>query len=173
MTQALYRKWRPRKWEQVVAQEHVVRTLRNAIKNGRDGHAYLFSGPRGTGKTTTARLLAKAINCLSEDLVNRPCDECKNCVAVNNNRFMDLIEIDAASNTSVEDVRDLRDKINFSPSEGKFKVYIIDEVHSVVHRGVQCAIKNIGRTARSRDLYPCDHRSSQNPCYGAFAVPAP
>ena len=143
MTQALYRKWRPRKWEQVVAQEHVVQTLRNAIKNDRVGHAYLFSGPRGTGKTTTARLLAKAINCLSEDLVNRPCDECKNCVAVNNNRFMDLIEIDAASNTSVEDVRDLRDKINFSPSEGKFKVYIIDEVHMLSTAAFNALLKTL------------------------------
>jgi len=143
MTQALYRKWRPRKWDQVVGQEHIVQTLRNAIATDRVGHAYLFAGPRGTGKTTTARLLAKAVNCLSPDLENRPCDECANCVAVNEGRFMDLMEIDAASNTSVEDVRDLRDKINFAPSEGRFKVYIIDEVHMLSTAAFNALLKTL------------------------------
>lgn len=143
MSQALYRKWRPRKWDQVVGQDHVVQTLRNAITTEHIGHAYLFSGPRGTGKTTTARLLAKAVNCLSPDLANRPCDECENCIAVNEGRFLDLIEIDAASNTSVEDVRDLRDKINFSPSAGKFKVYIIDEVHMLSTAAFNALLKTL------------------------------
>ena len=143
MTQALYRKWRPRKWDQVVAQDHVVQTLRNAIKAEKVGHAYLFSGPRGTGKTTTARLLAKAVNCLSPDLANRPCDQCANCLAVNEGRFMDMIEIDAASNTSVEDIRDLRDRINYSPTEGKFKVYIIDEVHMLSTAAFNALLKTL------------------------------
>ena len=143
MTQALYRKWRPRKWDQVVAQDHVTKTLRNAIQADKVGHAYLFSGPRGTGKTTTARLLAKAVNCLSPDLANRPCDECKNCQAVNEGRYLDLIEIDAASNTSVEDIRDLRDKINFSPSEGRYKVYIIDEVHMLSTAAFNALLKTL------------------------------
>ncbi|MHC1782666.1 MAG: DNA polymerase III subunit gamma/tau [Anaerolineaceae bacterium] len=143
MSQALYRKWRPRLWDQVVGQEHIIRTLRNAIQAGKVGHAYLFAGPRGTGKTTTARLLAKAVNCLSPDLAERPCDKCDNCQAVNDSRFLDLIEIDAASNTSVDDVRDLREKINFSPGQGAFKVYIIDEVHMLSTAAFNALLKTL------------------------------
>jgi len=143
MTQAFYRKWRPRKWDQVVAQDHVVQTLRNAIKADRVGHAYLFSGPRGTGKTTTARLRAKAVNCLDENRAERPCDACSHCLAVNENRFLDLIEIDAASNTSVEDVRDLRDRINYAPTDGKYKVYIIDEVHMLSTAAFNALLKTL------------------------------
>src|SRR5512143_3442073 len=143
MTQALYRKYRPRGWDQVIGQAHVVQTLKNAIASDRVGHAYLFAGPRGTGKTTTARLLAKAVNCLDEDLAKRPCDHCDHCKAINDGRFLDLIEIDAASNTSVEDVRDLRDKINFSPSQGRKKVYIIDEVHMLSTAAFNALLKTL------------------------------
>jgi DNA polymerase-3 subunit gamma/tau len=143
MSQALYRKWRPSQWEQVVGQEHVVQTLRNAVLSNRVAHAYLFAGPRGTGKTTTARLLAKAVNCLDPDLAKRPCDECEHCQAVNQGRFLDLIEIDAASNTSVEDVRDLRDKINFSPNQGRYKVYIVDEVHMLSTAAFNALLKTL------------------------------
>lgn len=143
MAQALYRKWRPRLWEQVIGQEHVIQTLRNAVRSERVGHAYLFSGPRGTGKTTTARLLAKAVNCLEQDLARRPCDACSHCTQVSEGRFLDLIEIDAASNTSVDDVRDLREKINFSPSQGRFKVYIIDEVHMLSTAAFNALLKTL------------------------------
>jgi len=143
MSQALYRKWRPLHWDQVIGQPHVVQTLRNAIAAGRVAHAYLFAGPRGTGKTTTARLLAKAVNCLSEELAERPCNKCAHCKAVNQARFLDLIEIDAASNTSVDDVRDLRDKINFTPNQGRYKVYIIDEVHMLSTAAFNALLKTL------------------------------
>ena len=139
----LYRKWRPQTFEEVVGQEHVTRTLRNAIAMGRIGHAYLFSGPRGTGKTTTARLLAKAVNCLAEEPAGRPCNRCDVCRAINEGRLLDLIEIDAASHTGVDDVRELRDKIAFRPNECRYKVYIIDEVHRFSGSAFDALLKTI------------------------------
>jgi DNA polymerase-3 subunit gamma/tau len=143
MSQALYRKWRPQSWEAVIGQDHVVQTLRNAISADRVAHAYLFAGPRGTGKTTTARLLAKAVNCKAAELAERPCNHCEHCLAVNQGRFMDLIEIDAASNTSVEDVRALREKINYRPNQGIYKVYIIDEVHMLSTAAFNALLKTL------------------------------
>ncbi len=143
MVQALYREWRPLTWTEIVGQEHVVRTLQNSVAAERLSHAYLFSGPRGTGKTSTARILAKAANCLSDDLDARPCNECEACVAVNEGRYLDLIEIDAASNTSVDDVRDLRDRINFAPNTGRYKVYIVDEVHMLSTAAFNALLKTL------------------------------
>lgn len=141
--QALYLKWRPTTFDDMIGQEHITRTLRNSLKTGRIRHAYLFSGPRGTGKTTSARLLAKAINCHDPNPENRPCNQCAACVAVNEGRYLDLIEIDAATHTGVDDVRDLRDKIAFAPGEGQYKVYIIDEVHRFTGNAFDALLKTL------------------------------
>ncbi len=143
MSQALYRKWRPARFDQVIGQEHVTHTLQAGVAAGRVGHAYLFCGPRGTGKTTMARLLAKAVNCTAEDPADRPDDSCPICRAVDEGRFLDLIEIDAASNTGVDDIRNLRDKVNFAPSQGTYKVYIIDEVHMLSMAAFNALLKTL------------------------------
>jgi DNA polymerase-3 subunit gamma/tau len=138
----LYRKWRPQTFDEVIGQGHVVQTLRNALQGDRVAHAYLFSGPRGTGKTTCARLVAKAVNCLSEES-ERPCNECKACRAVNEGRLMDLVEIDAASNNGVDDVRELKEKVGFAPAQARFKVYVIDEVHMLSNAAFNALLKTL------------------------------
>ncbi len=141
--QALYRRYRSRDFSELVGQEPIVQTLRNALLAGRLAHAYLFCGPRGTGKTSTARLLAKAVNCLAPDPAARPCNACAACTAINEGRAMDLIEIDAASNNSVEDVRDLRERVNFAPSQLRRKFYIIDEVHMMSISAFNALLKTL------------------------------
>lgn len=126
--QALYRKWRPRTFDSVVGQEDITNTLKNAIKRGTISHAFLFAGPRGTGKTSCAKIFAKALNCTNlQD--GEPCNECANCIAADKGAMADIMEIDAASNNGVDEIREIRDKVKYAPTQGKYKVYIIDEVH--------------------------------------------
>lgn len=125
---ALYRKFRPTNFEEVKGQDHIVTTLKNQIKTGRIGHAYLFCGTRGTGKTTVAKILAKAVNC-ENSVDGEPCNECETCKNIKNGSSMDIIEIDAASNNGVDNIREINEQVKYSPASGKYKVYIIDEVH--------------------------------------------
>lgn len=140
MYKALYREYRPQTFDEVLGQEHVVKILKNQIESGSVAHAYLFCGTRGTGKTTMARLLAKGVNCLSD---NAPCGECENCNAIKNGSFLDVIEIDAASNNGVDNIRDLRESVNYPPVLGRKKVYIIDEVHMLSTGAFNALLKTL------------------------------
>ena len=138
----LYRKYRPKTFKEIVGQEHIVKTLTNALKLDRIAHAYLFTGPRGTGKTTIARLLAKAINCENRNGFE-PCNQCPSCLEINENRALDLIEIDAASNRGIDEIRELRDGIKFTPTRLKYKVFIIDEVHMLTKEAFNALLKTL------------------------------
>ena len=142
MHKALYRVYRPKTFEDVVGQEHIVKTLKNQIKNNNIGHAYLFSGTRGTGKTSTAKIFARAVNCLNP-INEEPCNECEICVDTLNDNIMDIVEIDAASNNSVDDIRELRESVKYTPSKAKYKVYIIDEVHMLSQGAFNALLKTL------------------------------
>ena len=140
--QALYRKWRPRTFDSVVGQDDITDTLKNAIKRGTISHAFLFAGPRGTGKTSCAKIFAKALNCTN--LQNgEPCNKCANCLAADKGAMADIMEIDAASNNGVDEIRDIRDKVKYAPTQGKYKVYIIDEVHMLSMGAFNALLKTL------------------------------
>ncbi|MDP2927958.1 MAG: DNA polymerase III subunit gamma/tau [Candidatus Omnitrophota bacterium] len=135
-------KWRPQDFESIIGQDHIVGTLKNAIQKDRLAHAYLFAGPRGVGKTSTARILAKALNC-KEGPTLKPCQKCPSCLEINQGRSLDVIEIDGASNRGIDEIRALRENVKFSPTHGKYKVYIIDEVHQITPDGFNALLKTL------------------------------
>ena len=138
----LARKWRPRRFEELVGQEHVLRALVNALDSGRVHHAFLFTGTRGVGKTTIARILAKSLNC-EAGVTSKPCGECAACREIDEGRFVDLIEVDAASRTKVDDTRELLDNVQYAPTRGRYKVYLIDEVHMLSTHSFNALLKTL------------------------------
>ncbi|MBS0350657.1 MAG: DNA polymerase III subunit gamma/tau, partial [Proteobacteria bacterium] len=140
--QVLARKWRPKQFADVVGQSHVVRALSNALAQNQLHHAYLFTGTRGVGKTTLARILAKCLNCEAR-VTPEPCGQCSSCQEIDTGRFVDLIEVDAASRTKVEDTRDLLDNVQYLPAKGRFKVYLIDEVHMLSNHSFNALLKTL------------------------------
>ncbi len=142
-SQVYYRKWRPQALADVVGQEPITRTLLNALDAGRVSHAYLFCGPRGTGKTSTGRILAKAVNCLENEGQGEPCNHCQMCTGITEGHALDVVEVDAASNTGVDDIRRLRETVNYSPNQARYKVYIIDEVHMLSTAASNALLKTL------------------------------
>ncbi len=141
---ALYRKYRPKKFSEIIGQENIIKTLTNSIILGKVSHAYLFSGPRGTGKTTTARIFAKALNCLErKENEAEPCNKCQSCLEINSGSAIDLIEIDAASNRGIDEIRQLKENVNFLPVKSKYKIFVIDEAHQLTKDAANALLKTL------------------------------
>lgn len=158
-----YRKYRPQKFSEISQPNDVATALANQIKNKKISHAYLFVGPRGTGKTTVARLLAKALNCVKIDKNGDPCDECESCTAIKTANYLDLIEIDAASNRGIDDIRELKDKINLAPTSGKKKIYIIDEVHMLTTEAFNALLKTLEEPPSHANFVLCTTEAHKVP----------
>lgn len=139
----LYRKYRPNNFEEVAGEQEIIKTIKSSLKSNKLAHAYLFTGPRGVGKTTVARLIAKGVNCLTNGVTDTPCNQCENCKGISEGSFMDMIEIDAASNRGIDEIRELKEKINYKPSKGRKKVYIIDEVHMLTKEAFNALLKTL------------------------------
>ena len=146
------RKWRPQKFSEVVGQEHITATLKNAIRMNRIAHAYLFTGPRGVGKTTTARILAKTLNCQNPK-EDGPCNECEMCRSILNSQSLDIIEIDGATNRGIDEIRTLRESVKYAPTRGKYKVYIIDEVHMLTRESFNAFLKTLEEPPGTYDIH--------------------
>ena len=171
MSEVYYRKWRPRTFGELVGQDVVTHTLSRAVALGRVSHAYLFCGPRGTGKTSAARILAKAANCLAPD-EGEPDNTCALCVAANEARSLDLVEIDAASNRGIDDIRNLSDKIHFTPNESRYRVYIIDEVHMLTEPAFNALLKTLEEPPGHAMFISGHHGGAQGAADHRVAVPA-
>ncbi len=139
----LYRKYRPKDFGEVAGETQIIQALKNSLKENRMAHAYMFTGPRGVGKTTTARIIAKGLNCLTNGITDTPCNSCKNCKAIDSGNFFDLTEIDAASNRGIDEIRSLKEKVNYKPVEGRKKIYIIDEVHMLTKEAFNALLKTL------------------------------
>ena len=166
--QVLARKWRPRTFREMVGQEHVLKALINALDHGRLHHAYLFTGTRGVGKTTIARILAKSLNC-EVGISSEPCGQCASCVEIDEGRFVDLIEVDAASRTKVEDTREILDNVQYAPTRGRYKVYLIDEVHMLSGHSFNALLKTLEEPPEHVKFPAGHHRSAKTA--GDHSVP--
>ena len=142
----LARRWRPQQFEDIIGQDHVSTTLANAIETGRIAHSFIFAGPRGVGKTTAARIMAKALNC-ENGPTKSPCNACSACESITKGNSLDVLEIDGASNRGIDEIRNLRENIRFTPSQGKYRIYIIDEVHMLTKEAFNALLKNPGGTS--------------------------
>lgn len=166
---ALYRKFRPQTFESVIGQEHIVRTLKNQMKTGRVSHAYLFCGTRGTGKTSTAKIFARAINCTNPTADGEPCNECAVCKDILAGRSVNVIEIDAASNNGVDNIREIREEVKYPPTQGKYKVYIIDEVHMLSAAAFNALLKTLEEPPAHVIFILADNRPTEGAGNDSFA----
>ena len=167
--QVLARKWRPRSFQELVGQSHVLQALVNALDQNRLHHAYLFTGTRGVGKTTIARIFAKCLNC-EQGVSSRPCGQCSACREIDDGRFVDLIEVDAASRTKVEDTRELLDNVQYAPTRGRYKVYLIDEVHMLSAHSFNALLKTLRRTPSPCKIPAGHHRSAKIASHYSFPL---